>query len=109
MRALLVLALLAQIVACQSPFTVVGAPAATAVIGHGPAHDVVCEPAAVVAGVVTAGLGARLPSVPGELATGVAMVVAALLAAALPGRPAAAPRRAVAGRRRLLDLAIIRV
>lgn len=113
-RAVLVLAILAQLVACQSLLTSTGPGPAVMVqdVGHGIGHDAVCEAGAVSMTVATARpavLECR-PLVEAALAL-VALATTGLLVAraAAGGAPPWAPRRLVPGRRRLLAVGITRV
>ncbi|MBW0088729.1 hypothetical protein I4I73_06595 [Pseudonocardia sp. KRD-184] len=113
-RAVLVLAILAQLVACQALLAPAGAGPAVMVqdVGHGIGHDAVCEASAVLTTVGTARAGVLecLPLAEAALAL-VALATTGLLVAwtAAGGAPPWAPRRLVPGRRRLLAVGITRV
>lgn len=113
-RAVLALAILAQLFACQALLAPTGtAPAAMIQdLGHGIGHDAVCEAgaAATTTGVTRAVLPDCVPLPDPALAL-LALIVAGLLAARITadGAPPWAPRRPLPGRRRLLAVGITRV
>lgn len=113
-RAVLAIAILAQLFACQSLMAPAG-PAPVAMIqdvGHGIGHDAVCEAGAtpVTAVPARAVLHDCLPPADPALAL-VALIAAGIVAAwaFAGGTPAWAARRLLPGRHRLLAVGITRV
>lgn len=114
-RAVLAIAILAQLFACQALLAPTGPAPVAAVIqdlGHGIGHDTVCEAGAtpVIAGAARALVPDCLPPADPALVL-VALIAAGLVAArATAGGTAPwAPRRLLPGRRRLLAVGIARV
>lgn len=113
-RAVLAIAILAQLFACQALLAPDG-PAPAAVIqdlGHGLGHDTVCEAGAtpVTAGASRATAPECLPTTDPAL-TLVALIAVGLVAAraTASGTAPSAPRRPVPGRHRLIAVGIARV
>lgn len=114
-RVVLVVAVLAQLFACQAIVAPVGGIPTAVVqdVGHGIGHDLMCEAAAATAAPASARLVA--PDCTLHIGAGVALavlVVAGLVLAGSAGprgMPPWAPRRLVAGRHRLLAVGIARV
>lgn len=113
-RAVLALAILAQLFACQALLITPGPvpPAMIQDIGHGVGHDVDCEvgSAPTTAGVARAVAPVCLPPVDPAGAL-LALIATGLLAVRITsdGAPSWAPRRPLPGRRRLLAVGITRV
>lgn len=107
-RVVMVVAVLAQLFACQSHSAIANAsvPAAVQDLGHGLGHDALCEAASSI--------GSAAASVAGPPLIAVAVVGLLVwlwvgLVAPVTGGPPWAPRRTLTGRRRLSAVAIIRV